>query len=351
MDRMFTAFNHLLDSGHYDSVRILMAFARSPGVALISSSLANFIKSGGDAEAILGLDLGGTSADALQSLAGIGVDLRVFGVKGDRTFHPKVIILEGSASAEYAAIVGSHNWTAGGLDSNFEASVVVKGRRGESVEDDAFATELDSLWSTYRSPTSPLSSGHLHVVDADFISTWAPKIAEDATPARDESHAGAAAKIFSSLTAPRAPRTRAPRTQDSPPPTTQVPATSLPKTLFLEVKGVETGALGEVQLPLDVLSSYFGIQRSDVFSMRLEHPDGTVEKNKPIAVYPNSTFRISSPKFREIGKDKRPMILKFKRVDTDAFELTIFLSGSKKFRKAERRLDKGGGPHKRWGIR
>lgn len=348
---MFSAFNALLDSGQYDSVKVLMAFARSPGVGLVSSSLGNFIKTGGTAEVILGLDLGGTSADALQSLAGIGVDLRVFGAKGDRTFHPKVIILEDSASAEYAAIVGSHNWTAGGLDSNFEASVVVKGQRGQAVEDDAFAAELDSLWSTYSSPTPPLSSGHLHVVNADFISTWAPKIAEDASAARDESHAGAAEQLFSALSAPRAPRTRAPRTQNSPAPTPRVPAKSLPTTLYLEVKGVETGALGEVQLPLDVLGSYFGIKRSDVFSMRLEHPDGTVEKNKPIAVYPNSTFRISSPKFKEIGKAKRPMILKFKRVGTDAFEMKIFLKGSRKFRKAEKRLDQGGGSHKRWGTR
>ena len=63
----------------------------------------------------------------------------MFGVAGDRTFHPKVAMLTrgASPSADYTVLVGSQNWTPGGLDSNFEVGVRLDLRQflaGQAVE-------------------------------------------------------------------------------------------------------------------------------------------------------------------------------------------------------------------------
>src|SRR4051794_15493875 len=114
-----------LEAGKYSSLRVLMAFAKGTGVGLISSALEKFIEAGGAVEIIVGLDLDGTSPDALESLVGLGAAVFVFGVKGDRTFHPKVMIFDTDPPDEFLVIVGSNNWTPGGLDSNFEVAVEV----------------------------------------------------------------------------------------------------------------------------------------------------------------------------------------------------------------------------------
>src|SRR5207248_2771280 len=81
-----------------------------------------------------GLDLGGTSPDALRTLMELGAETYVFGVAGDRTFHPKVAMLTrgASPSADYTMLVGSQNWTPGGLDSNFEVGVRLDLRQSRS---------------------------------------------------------------------------------------------------------------------------------------------------------------------------------------------------------------------------
>ena len=83
-----------LRSGRYSSLRVLVAFAKGTGVSLISPALQAFIEAGGAVEIIVGLDMDGTSPDALESLVGLGATVFVFGVQGDRTFHPKVMIFD-----------------------------------------------------------------------------------------------------------------------------------------------------------------------------------------------------------------------------------------------------------------
>lgn len=126
----------------------------------------------------------------------------------------------------------------------------------------------------------------------------------------------------------------------------------LPKTLYLEVNGPETGQGREIQVPLDTLSDYFGIDREDTLYMTFRHADGTVEENRPLAVYDvNTTFRISSGKFQEVSRSQRPMIVKLDRAEEeDTFDVTIIRRSTRPFSQAQQHLDRGGGNSKRWGM-
>lgn len=108
-------------------------------------------------------------------------------------------------------------------------------------------------------------------------------------------------------------------------------------------------------MPLDTLGEYFGIGREDAYYMTFRHPDGSVENNRPLAIYAvNSTYRISSGKFREVPQDERaerPMIVQLARTDEpDTFDVSILRRGTAEFAAAEAYLTQGGGNSKRWGI-
>jgi HKD family nuclease len=150
-----------LGSGKYSSLRVLMAFAKGTGVGLLGVALGDFIQAGGAVEIIVGLDMDGTSPDALESLVGLGADVFVFGVKGDRTFHPKVMIFDTDPADEFVVIVGSNNWTPGGLDSNFEVALEIAARRSASTAAGELGTEVEKLWRTYRRPYCRVAGGNL----------------------------------------------------------------------------------------------------------------------------------------------------------------------------------------------
>lgn len=71
---------------------------------------------------VLGVDLGGTSEEALREVAAWSVDAWVFkNRRPGHTFHPKVYLIVRDGRADL--IVGSNNLTGGGLFRNYEANV------------------------------------------------------------------------------------------------------------------------------------------------------------------------------------------------------------------------------------
>lgn len=340
----------LLAQQAFRRLRVLMAFCRGSGIGFMSRELTSFLERGGTAEAIIGLDMGGTSPEALEALIELGVTVHVFGVEGDRTFHPKVCIFDDGDGERYAALVGSANWTAGGLDSNFEAAVRVE-LRTSSAGDRRAAEELESLWHTYRDPAPPMTAAHLKRANRRFVHRLAERLGEEEKPAPDERSSDVTDSLFPPLSAPRRPIYRAPRTRRRRPPTPRTPARPLPDSLYLEVTGPETGQGREIQVPVDTLNDFFGIERDDLYYMVFRHTDGSEEPNRPLASYTrNSTFRISSAKFKEVPTAQRPIIVRLTRVHGATFNVTIIRRGTREYRAAEPHLTRGGGNSKRWGV-
>lgn len=112
-----------LDSGDYHTLSIAVAFAKNSGVLRVKSSLEKFRKSGGQVNVYVGVDLGGTSYEALTNLLQLTDTLNVVHSEMGQTFHPKIYEFAGDAKG--LLVVGSHNLTGGGLWTNFESSTLI----------------------------------------------------------------------------------------------------------------------------------------------------------------------------------------------------------------------------------
>ncbi len=122
-----TGENHLLciqrlfeGATHFDCT---VAFLKHSGLRLIFSHLKDFLRSGGTARFIVGLDFCLTDPNALGALLELPVELFAVDGGGARAFHPKVYHFVYPDRTE--TLIGSANLTGGGLQSNYECSLHV----------------------------------------------------------------------------------------------------------------------------------------------------------------------------------------------------------------------------------
>jgi HKD family nuclease len=125
-----------LRNSEWDTFRGAVAFAKQSGndVRLLEA-LAEFAKGGGTISLTVGADVFGPSSrgseyDAVETLLETfnpypAAKLYLYH-EGRRTFHPKLYLFSNETAGRAMAIVGSSNWTEGGLAENVEASVLVR---------------------------------------------------------------------------------------------------------------------------------------------------------------------------------------------------------------------------------
>ena len=113
-----------LDSSEFSELNIAVAFAKNSGVLRLNKHLDGFRARGGLVRVFVGVDLGGTSYEALTNLLDRVDQLFVVHSKSGETFHSKIYNFVGSDRA--ITIVGSNNLTGGGLWSNFESSLIIE---------------------------------------------------------------------------------------------------------------------------------------------------------------------------------------------------------------------------------
>ena len=111
----------LLDSADYHTLNVAVAFAKNSGVLRVKDAFSHFRERGGSVNVYVGVDLGGTSYEALTTLRLHTDSLNVIHSERGQTFHSKIYQFSGEKSG--LLVVGSHNLTAGGLWMNFESSV------------------------------------------------------------------------------------------------------------------------------------------------------------------------------------------------------------------------------------
>lgn len=113
----------LLDSSDYHTLNIIVAFAKNSGVLRIKDAFERFRERGGIVNTYVGVDMGGTSYEALTALLLHTDSLNIVHSENSQTFHPKIYQFLGKDKG--LIVVGSHNLTAGGLWTNFESSVLI----------------------------------------------------------------------------------------------------------------------------------------------------------------------------------------------------------------------------------
>lgn len=110
---------------------VVVAWVKRTGLHEVQGPMGDFRARGGTIRVIAGISQGGTSRQGLELLRDRTDEPYVFHHPG-RTFHPKVFLGKG---AHGIVMVGSHNFTLGGVTRNYEAGIL-----GELVltdEDDA----------------------------------------------------------------------------------------------------------------------------------------------------------------------------------------------------------------------
>lgn len=137
----------LLKDPGIDQLRIGVAWVKRSGLSRLGPMLIAFRERGGHSEAIVGMDEGGATRQGLEDAISLFDDVRIFHDPASRTFHPKVYLAWGEKRA--AMIVGSSNLTAGGLYSNYEASLLTETDFAEDG-DSTFVQMMQSWFETIR---------------------------------------------------------------------------------------------------------------------------------------------------------------------------------------------------------
>lgn len=123
-----------LNNGGWSCFRAAVAFVRSSGNdAGLMNALEKFSDRGGKVHFTAGANVfsgneKGTDLDALEQLLNAlrpeSTEIFLYHEQS-RTFHPKVYLFDNSSKESALLIVGSSNWTGGGLVTNVEASIAV----------------------------------------------------------------------------------------------------------------------------------------------------------------------------------------------------------------------------------
>jgi len=128
-----------------------VAWANDEGVALLLDATVTHVES---CDFVVGINNQGTTVEGLLRLLSVGRSVRVLYQHPRLTFHPKAYFFDDGSSGRL--VVGSSNLTAGGLDTNFEASVVLP-----------VTEEVRSGWGTYWRSLSEHQYSMVVATDSD----------------------------------------------------------------------------------------------------------------------------------------------------------------------------------------
>ena len=312
--------------------RCLVAFASEQGLKQVESSILDFLKRGGSIYFIVGVDLGGTSREALERLLSWKrafpkrVDARVFSTADNATiFHPKVYWFD--STERRVVVVGSANATAGGLVRNFEVSLEME--LEAAVDSDAFE-DLDFLWMTYSSPLPPLTEDNLLEVDASLVarlkSGRPPTDGDAALP-----HPLAGLKGMTPVKPPVKPKVHPKK------------AAALVGALELVMDILEETRQTQVQLPVGALP-FFKAQPERRQSVNLHQVfRGSVVKSdlRPFIHLDNNTHRLEIDAIRGLP---RPQIIRFWRASADSrnVQYEVLLRGTTRYAELDALLQSKG---------
>jgi HKD family nuclease len=152
----------LLSSSDFHTLNIVVAFAKNSGVLRIKDALAQFRQRGGTVNVYVGVDLGGTSYEALTALLLHTDTLNVVHSERGQTFHSKIYQFSGENNG--FLVVGSHNLTGGGLWTNFESSVHLL-IDGEDSGEEKISKEV----SEYLQKLAALDASFMPITTQDMI--------------------------------------------------------------------------------------------------------------------------------------------------------------------------------------
>lgn len=248
----------LLDSPDYQTLNIAVAFAKNSGVLRIKEALEGFRKRGGKVNVYVGVDLGGTSYEALTALLLHTDSLNVVHSEKGQTFHAKIYQFVGKDKG--LVVVGSHNLTGGGLWTNFESSVLIPagGSSANEVELqkglDDYIGELNSL----KDSLMPIETQH--DIDKLLENGYTFKeVAERVRRAKAAAQAGSRERLFGNGAPAKLPHVATSKKMEkAPAPSSPTGPTSVPQsdegqTIWFETRRMTGGSRNILDLSMKSL--------------------------------------------------------------------------------------------------
>lgn len=152
-------------NSNYSSLTLFSAFAKNSGILRLKDSLKTFKSKDRTIRAFIGIDLDGTSYEALLNLYNLCNELYVIHSENfSITYHSKIYLLENTDMAWCA--IGSNNLTGGGLWTNFESCFIQTYYLPDEI------AELDSIYSLiekYKDPNYKCSTKITSIDDINAL--------------------------------------------------------------------------------------------------------------------------------------------------------------------------------------
>lgn len=156
----------ILEQPEFEELQIIVAFAKDSGVLRLRHALEAFRLRGGRISAYVGIDLNGTSYEALTNMRVSVDELHLVHSENSQTFHSKIYNFKGPEKS--LVIIGSNNLTGGGLWTNFESAAlipVIHGADNSSsvqMDVDEYIRKLAALEESLMTVTSQEDLDLLH---------------------------------------------------------------------------------------------------------------------------------------------------------------------------------------------
>lgn len=154
-----------LNSDEFNEFICFSAFVSSSGVVNLKDALIDFMNRGNSVNLYVGVDLHGTSKEALDMLIAENIPTTIVYSPNTIVYHPKVYLLRGETN--HLIVVGSSNLTGSGLFQNIEASLCVSflsnDEKGLELEQ-SILNFFDSLITADCKSANPLSIALLDIL-------------------------------------------------------------------------------------------------------------------------------------------------------------------------------------------
>ena len=121
VNRLIDELKNCLRSADFKEFYYAVAFAKVGPLLRLVNDIENWRNNKKAIKAIYGIDLQGTSIQALEFSQTLYSEVYITHNPIVTTFHPKIYLFKGKSSAR--AYIGSQNFTVGGMELNFEGGV------------------------------------------------------------------------------------------------------------------------------------------------------------------------------------------------------------------------------------
>jgi HKD family nuclease len=279
--RLLQELIECLKSNDFDHLLISIAFAKHGPLLRLLPYIQEWKQTGKTIKAIFGVDLMGTSKQALEFALEYFDETYIIHSPSQSTFHPKFYLFYGNEKA--SCFYGSHNLTVGGTEINFEGGTKIDFDR---PDDEASFEEALSCWESLLPPdcimTIQLDRGFLNeLIAKGYVSDeTVPKPRKARTV--DTSADGSSAKEVSKSLFPRS----FPKPQSPIPKRVAEGKTAVATPAKSKIVTVKTVRPKKIALPIPETTS---ITSEALVIQIVPHHNGEVFLSK-LAVNQNPTF-------------------------------------------------------------